>query len=117
MTRKQLGEAQVLQSWLERFYPSAEWHAGYNYYTKLIDFTGLTKQGGFTFGMHRHYSGTVSIYLTYNSTTKAEENGMIVSHGFGTDLVREELPRINFAKYLEFVRQNAHLVVETIAVV
>lgn len=119
MTIKQLDQAQAVVEELKTQYPALEIKVHLNYHTKLPAITIINEVGGFHFIMHK-YDGWkrtgAYIRMEFNATTKSER-GFTVSHGFGDDLVKEELPRVNFKRYLEFIKEQAPRIAETIAVV
>jgi hypothetical protein len=113
---------------LKQLAPSVEWHVTWNYYSKLPEFTAI-KDGGVKFDMWKRerreivtqangikyprYTGEkyVELSATVDRTTKDNGNGLIVSGAHNFDAlpksnIKVEIPRIDFKKYLQFIKDN-----------
>lgn len=128
MTTKQRDLATATLAELKALAPSVTWHVTYNYYTKLPEFTAI-KDGGVQFSMYKRerrevvtqangiqyprYTGEkyAEMTATIDATTHEANTGVIVSGAHSVfDLpkanISKELPRINFAAYLQFIKDN-----------
>ncbi len=107
MTAKQVSEFKTLLIELEDTYPEIRWSYSPSAYDPFPSITGLTERGGFRFSSYKNSRRVVELSLNFNDTTKSNGNGVLVSSGFGIYLVKEQLERASFARYLAFVRENA----------
>jgi hypothetical protein len=131
MTQSQQKLASDTLRELQELKPNVRWSVTWNYYTKLPEFNAI-KDGGVKYDMHKRdrweivtqdngikyprYTGEkyAELSATVDATTKHDGKGLIVSgpHNWGAlpqSRVEQELPRISFKKYLEFVKSNLHL--------
>ena len=118
---------QTLQE-LETLAPSVKWSMTWNYYSKLPEYTAL-KDGGVKFDMFKRerceiitqdngikyprYTGEkyAELSATVDQTTRNGGNGMIISGAHSFDKlpqanIRQEMPRIDFKKYVKFIKDN-----------
>lgn len=127
MTTAQKSQAMEALQELEALAPGVEWHVTYNWYTKLPEFMAM-KDGSVSYSMYKQerrlivkneYNVTYTRYTgekyaelkaTYDSTTR-ESNGMLVSGAHNVFELPQaevtlEMPRLNFRKYVQFVKDN-----------
>ena len=116
---------------LEELAPNVKWAMTWNYYTKLPEFIATGARGGVSFDMfkrermeritqengitYNRYSGEkyAELSATVDATTK-DEGGVIVSGAHNFDAlpkatITKELPRVNFKKYIQFIKDNLSL--------
>lgn len=118
MTTAQHKLAFETQQELKELAPAVDWRVTYNHYTKLPEFTAI-KDGGVQFSMYkreryenyRQVEKFVELSATYDNTTHDSTTGMIVSGAHAFDAlpkaeVKAKLERVNFKKYIEFVKAN-----------
>lgn len=113
---------------LKKLAPTVDWKMTWNYYTKLPEYTAI-KDGGVQFDMFRRerreivtneygvtyprYTGEkfVELSATVDRTTHESDTGMIVSGAHDFDKlpkssIKVEIPRVDFKKYIQFIKDN-----------
>lgn len=128
MTQSQHKLATETLEELRKLAPGVAWHMTWNYYSKLPEYSAV-KNGGVKFDMWKRerreivtqdngikyprYTGEkyCELSATVDATTRDNGNGLIVSgtHDFDKlpkSNIRVELPRIDFKKYIQFIKDN-----------
>jgi hypothetical protein len=112
MTLNQQKLAHTTFEELKELAPTVTWHTSYNYYTKLPQFSAM-KDGGIQFSMYkREWKGKgAELEACINHHAK-DEGPVTVWPGLPKPTVREEIPRVDFKKYIQFVKDNLSLIEE-----
>lgn len=92
---------------LQQLAPSVSWHVTYNYYTKLPAFQAI-KDGSVEYSMYkRGWKGpSVDLEATVTNGELSKNGGVIVSTGLPKPTITEQIDRVNFKRYVSFVKAN-----------
>lgn len=113
---------------LKKLAPTVDWRMTWNYYSKLPEYTAI-QDGGVKFDMWKRerreivtqnngikyprYTGEkyAELSATVDRTTHESGTGMIVSGAHDWDKlpqsnIKEEIPRMDFKKYIAFIKAN-----------
>lgn len=118
MTLAQRQQANETLKELQKLAPAVTWFVSYNYYTKLPQFSAV-KDGSVSFSMHKReryqnykkLPNSVELDATVDPAAKLTDTGLLVSGTYDIfkmpkASITETLERVNFKKYLEFVKSN-----------